>query len=209
MNRFNESIDHGSLLSQKSLTVERSIFGNQWLNIDFDDEMVGDFWCQAILANSNLNLTKSTVITIKERSYYNIMASTCSIHFVRQTRCISIETRSISQNPTAATLTSSSMNVATSTGNTEPTVTSSRTSQVLVLSSCSLLTSKETNSMLTPLSCSQVPQKSTGNHNDLILIAIGIGCGIMILLVTVIAVIIFNIFYRKRCRARIGKSILN
>lgn len=112
-NIHNIIIHHHDVARQKSSTVERVIFGGDWIDDSFTDEMIGDYWCQAIPSyNESIQLTKSTVLAIRNISYYNTQLPVCSgPQFIRHdvpNRCISIVNGNIVPNAnTYTTLTSS------------------------------------------------------------------------------------------------------
>ena len=90
--RRNDSlIDHGRMEVQKSNTVERVAFGVSWINKKFTNDMIGEYWCQAILTGQQLHafLPISNTVTIREPNSYNRDIATCTgPQFIRQQRCI-------------------------------------------------------------------------------------------------------------------------
>lgn len=90
--RRNDSlIDHGRMEVQKSNTVERVAFGISWINKQFTNDMIGEYWCQAILTGQQpqILLPISNTVTIREPNSYNRDISTCTgPQFIRQQRCI-------------------------------------------------------------------------------------------------------------------------
>ena len=210
---------------QKSDTVERTVFGGTWFGRNFTDEVIGDIWCQPVLTNDiNATLSKSQILTIRERNYYQNLSFCSGVKFLRNiSRCISVLQSSESITPTKSTTTSSfitpstirtTLSSITSAARSSFITPSFNTTTMLSHTSESIVKNTQYLNIITEYiattttivencpSTSTFQQKSS-QEEKLFITLIAIGSCIMVLLIILIIVLIFIIIQRKRSKGKL------
>lgn len=204
-NKNNVTQDFGRLSVQKSRTVERVMFGQQWLNEDFTNETIGDIWCQPILkGNTTANLSISRVLTIHDKNYYKNLSLCMNVQLVRETRCISLLQNPLPTNTSAALPITQSQAMSTTTkiilqhSSTIITETSTHT-----VYSSPISTMIHSSTMITNSPNPSLILLNIGNHKELMIIAIAIGGCILVLLLILIIVLTVIICQKKRSKGKL------
>ena len=70
--------------------AQRVAFGGDWINQKFESSMLGDYWCQVTLTDSNMIIpTTSAVVSIREPTTYDSNLPVCSsVQSTLQETCI-------------------------------------------------------------------------------------------------------------------------
>ena len=221
-NKNNMIIELETSNVQKSDTAERTVFGMSWFGRNFTDEVIGDIWCQPKLTNYiNATLSKSQILTIHEKNYYQNFSTCSGVKFLRGTRCISVLKRLAPATPatTQSSFITPSITRTTLSFTTETSTSAARSSFITpsytmtTLSSTSEITVKNTRHSTESIATTTMivensPSVSTSQQESslqekLLIILIVIGGCIMVLLIILILVLIIIIIQRKRSKGKL------